>query len=223
MARSYNILPFLFLILLLACEQTTKKEESHITKTALETKRRDDQIDSFGSAGNKEAVQSDCNFDRFLNDQETPKIAKELYANRYKLNDDEPLSLLEYLNAKDTNKRQFYFRVITNSYTVSDGAYSEGLGNIGKEYVENKTQEFASYFDIKPCFSDEDLETWADIAILEFSIIGEGDYENPIIDDFNRKLEANCKDCSASQKITIGKFGRLLKKKWQDYLKTIDK
>ncbi len=163
-----------------------------------------------------------CDFDKFLKDPNTPKIAKELYYNSYKLKDDEPLDLLEKLESSDFNIRQFYFRVITNSYKISDGAYSEGLGNIGKEYIENKTYEFVQYFDNENCFTDKDLETWADIVILELSIIREPEYDELIIKDYLNKIDLNCRSCSLNQKESLNKFSRILEAKWKDFLKNID-
>jgi hypothetical protein len=217
-----TIIIFLLLLTLFACGQSGNKPESYNENRKLVPDPEGYKKDTIISSQTESTKNIKCDFDKFLNDPETPKFAKELYYNTYKLRADEPLDLLEKLESKDFPTRQFYFRVITNSYNISDGAYSEGLGNIGKEYIENKTLEFTQYFDDKDCFNDKDLETWAGIAILEFSIIGEGEYDKPIIDKFNNKLESNCVDCSVSQKETIRKFAKILKVKWLDYLKNID-
>lgn len=162
-----------------------------------------------------------CDFEKHLNSKTTPKLAIELYYNKAKYSE-EPLSYFEYLKSSDKNKREFYFRVITNSYKLSDGAYSEGLGELGKEFIENNTKNFSSFFDNTECFTEKDLETWADIAILEFSIIGEDDYKKPIVDDFTKKLKINCRNCTKTQIRTIDKFEQILKKKWSEYLAHID-
>jgi len=165
-----------------------------------------------------------CDFDKFLNDPRTPKLAKDIYLNKeWDLrNDTEALALLDSLTAKDKTSRPFYFKVVTKSEKKSDGYYSEGLGYAGYNYVVNNTQEFASYFDNKQCHTDNDLATWADIVIMEFSISGEGSYDKPIVDDYLKKLKSNCKDCSTTQKGTINKFGLTLKEKWNEFLKNID-
>ena len=163
-----------------------------------------------------------CNFDRFLKDEKVPKFAKELYQNNYKLNSDEPLSILEKLESTDKQERMFYFRVITNSYKISDGAYSEGLGNVGKEYIENKTKEFAEYFDSKDCFSDEDLKTWAKITVLEFEIIDEniesGEKES-LVSIYSKDLISKSKKFPKNQKETILKFTNFLKLEWKEFLR----
>jgi hypothetical protein len=165
-----------------------------------------------------------CDFDKFLNDPKTPKLAKDIYLNKkWDLNNDtEALALLDSLTAKDKSARPFYFKVVTKTKKKSDGYFSEGLGLAGYEFIENHTQEFSSYFDNKLCHTDNDLATWADIVIMEFSISGEGNYDKPIVDDYIKKLKSNCKDCSTTQKETINKFGLTLKEKWNEFLKHID-
>jgi len=165
-----------------------------------------------------------CDFDKFLNDPKTPKLAKDIYLNKkWDLNNDtEALALLDSLTAKDKSARPFYFKVVTKTKKKSDGYFSEGLGLAEYEFIENHTQEFSSYFDNKLCHTDNDLATWADIVIMEFSISGEGNYDKPIVDDYIKKLKSNCKDCSTTQKETINKFGLTLKEKWNEFLKHID-
>ena len=108
------------------------------------------------------------------------------------------------------------------TYKKSDGYFSEGLGLAGKEYVENNTKEFISYFDNKDCFSDDDLTTWANIVILELGIGGEGEYDNSIVDNYIRKLKSNHKDWSPAQEDNIDKFSFILKKEWTEFLKILD-
>ncbi len=165
-----------------------------------------------------------CNFDNFIADKKTPKLAKDIYLDKeWNLsNDNEALALLDSLTAKNKPSRPFYFKVVTKTYKKSDGYFSEGLGLAGKEYVENNTKEFISNFDNKDCFSDNDLTTWTHILILEFSISGEGEYDKPIIDAYIKKLKSNCNDCSPTQKENINKFSLTLKKEWKEFLKHID-
>jgi hypothetical protein len=156
-----------------------------------------------------------CQFEKFLNDPKTPKLAKDIYLdNEWNLdNDDEALALLDSLTAKNTTSRPFYFKVVTKSYRKSDGYYSEGLGSAGSDFVEKHTQEFASYFDDRMCHTNSDLYIWADIVVLEFALSEEN------IDEYIEKLKINCKDCSTIQKETINEFGLILQEKWDYYLK----
>jgi hypothetical protein len=205
-------------LIFVACGQKNNNEKSVEKKDSvtLTTQKQDSVMTQ------KEDIKTihKSDFEKFLNNPKTPKMATELYHNTYKLKGDEPLELLENLESKDVQKRWFYFRVITNSYKISDSSYSEGLGNVGKEYIENKTCEFATYFDNKECFTDKDLETWADIALLEFEIIGETDngYDKKIVVDYNKKIKENCKNSTTNQKATIEKFCKLLDTKYNEYI-----
>lgn len=165
-----------------------------------------------------------CGFEKYLNNPNVSQLAKNIYLNKnWNLNNDkEALSILDSLTAKDKDSRAFYFKVSTLTYRKSDGYFSEALGLAGYEYVKNNPSEFAGYFDNKECFKEKDLETWTDIIMLEFQIMEEKEYSQPIADNFFNELKRNCRDCSSSKKETIEKFSRLLKQKWSTFLKNID-
>lgn len=191
-------------------EKTTDKTSDKITsgKTVADSASSDET--------NPLSIRK-SDFEKVLKDPKKPAMAVELYNNTYRLKDDEPMVLLENLHSNDVLKRWFYFRVITNSYKIADGAYSEGLGFEGKKYIENNTTEFAAYFDNHECFADSDLETWANIALLEFKISGEksnGKYDSEIVSDYCKKLKANCANAPSNQQETIDKFCRLLSGKY---------
>lgn len=214
------------LFALTACNNRTDKSVvDEKTKTVHVDSLYIDGNEINGVGGQPYKEFHNCNFDNFTADKRTPKLAKDIYlANEWNLsNDTEALALLDSLTAKNKTSRPFYFKIVTKTYKNSDGYFSEGLGLAGKEYVENNTKEFISNFDNKNCFTEDDLKTWADIVILEFSISGEGEYEKQIIDDYIKKLKSNCKDCSPPQKENINKFSVILKNKWQEFLKNIDK
>jgi hypothetical protein len=165
-----------------------------------------------------------CNFDNFIADKKTPKLAKDIYLDKdWNLsNDSEVLGLLDSLTAENKLSRPFYFKVVTKSYKKSDGYYSEGLGYTGKKYVENNTREFITHFDNKECFTDSDLTTWADIVMLEFSLIADNEFDESLIDNYTNQLNTNCKSCSETQKETLKKFNSILKEQWNELLKYID-
>lgn len=156
-----------------------------------------------------------CQFGEILNDPKTPKLAKDIYLdNEWNLNnDDEALALLDCLTAKNITSRPFYFKVITKSYKKSDGAYLEALGLTGYEFVKKHTQEFASYFDDRMCYIDQDLYTWTEIIFGEFAISSESNYSKSIVDEYIKTLKKNCEDCSITQKETINEFGVMLQEK----------
>jgi hypothetical protein len=212
----------LIIFVLSACNNQADQSVVDVAKPILVDSFYMDSSEIKGGETYKEFY--DCKFDSFIANEKTPKLAKDIYLDKdWNLNnDEESLALLCSLNAKNTISRPFYFKVVTKSYKKSDGYYSEGLGSIGKEYLENNTREFISYFDNKNCFTSTDLGTWADIVILEFSISGDGEHEKPIVDDYIKKLKTNCDHCTPIQKENLDKFGLILQKKWREYLKNPD-
>ena len=214
------IIIFILSVTLFACGESGKKPESYNENRDLVPDPEGYKKDTIISSLAESTKNKICDFDTFLNDPKTPKLAKELYYNTYKLKDTEPGGLFKKLKTKDFRTRQFYFRVITNSYKISDGAYSYILGCFGDLYIRENTVEFAEYFDNKICFSDKDLETWAKIVILSFASNGDEEYNKSIIDRVIRIYEPNCWNCSPSQKETIRKFCKILKIRWQDKLKS---
>ncbi|MES2779747.1 MAG: hypothetical protein V4651_07580 [Bacteroidota bacterium] len=202
-------------------------------KTVPEEKFQTVHVDSFhvdnkeiiGAGGQPYKKLFNCNFDRFIADKKTPKLAKNIYlGNKWNLrNDNTALALLDSLTAKNKQSRPFYFKVVTLMYKKSDGYFSEALGLAGKEYIENNTKEFIANFDYKNCFTNKDLTTWADIVILEFSLSGQGEYNKSIIDSYIKKLKSNCKECSPTQKENIHKFGLTLQNEWRKFMKNTAK
>ena len=215
---------------LLAVTDCFDKTDQHVV---VEEKNKSVQADSLYTNSNKvndtiehsDTVLYNCSFDNFIADKKTPKLAKYIYLDKeWTLsNDTEALALLDSLTAKNKNARSFYCKVITKTYKKSDGYFSEGLGHAGKEYVENNTIEFISNFDNKECFTGDDLKTWADIVLLEFTISSEEEDGKKLIDQYIKKLKSNCKGCSPVQQENINQFGLALENKWKDYFKNINK
>lgn len=208
------------LIFLFSCKQNEKEEVSHIEKGESMPNPEEHITNKLLVTDNEKT----CNFDKMLSDSKTPKLAIKLF-NSHPEYSEEPLSYFAYLKNSDKETREFYFRVLTNSYKIADGALAEGLGNLGKEFIENNPHEFAEFFDNKSCFSDIDLNTWAKIALLEFEIIDEnidtGKGES-LVDRYCKKLIIDSSQYSESQKETIKKFCDFLKTEWGNFLKQID-
>jgi hypothetical protein len=166
------------------------------------------------------AQPADCNFSKYLLAPNTPQLAKDIYQGR-KWNTDAQgniLGVLDSLKAKDKLSRPFYFKVVTKAYSWADGAFAEGLGAVGKAYVEHNTKEFVAYFDNPSCFTSSDLETWAEIVVLELGLMADNRSGRGFFTEYINTLNQNCKDCSAGQKATLNTFIGLLQYNWKDYL-----
>lgn len=161
-----------------------------------------------------------CNFEEILADKRVPQLAKDIYLNRdWSLSSDKDvLSLLDSLQARDKKSKAFYFKAVTKSYDKSDGYYSEALGSVGKEYVEQHTAEFIAYFDNSSCFTREDLMTWTKIVILELSIVAEENDKRTMVKNYIKYLKSNTKNCTAFQHANMNAFCVELEKEWKEYL-----
>lgn len=210
-----------------ACNnRTSNTEVDEKNKTVHVDRLYVDSNEVNGAGGQHYKELHDCNFDNFIADKRTPKLAKDIYLdNVWNLsNATEALALLDSLTAKNKTSRPFYFKVVTKTYKKSDGYFSEGLGLAGKEYIENNTQEFAAYFDRKECFTDKDLETWADIVFLQIQLEQdnvETTKKEHTIYGYCRKLKKQSANYPETQRETIFKFVQILNTKWGDFLKHI--
>ncbi len=199
-------------MIFLSCTQNKKSKEIYNKKSELLPQKKNKVLNSEQEIG--------CNFEKILSDPKTPKFALNLFNNNAKYSE-EAIDYFEKINEKDKPTKEFYFKVITNSYNIADGAYSEALGDFGKEYIENNPKDFASFFDNKSCFTDTDLKTWAKIALLEFEIIEENlntEKNKQIVYKYCDKLKNDSKHYSNSQRETIKNFCNHLLNEWEKYL-----
>ena len=219
MKNALYILTIGILTFTFSCNQIDKKEKTYKENRELVPNPEGKTKDSVPLSGDE----TNCNFNKIITDPKTPKLALKLFNNDAKYSE-EPLSYFDKLKNSDKETREFYFRVLTNSYKNADGAYAEGIGNLGKEFIENNPKEFATFFDNKTCFNDTDLQIWAKIALLEFEIIDENietGKGEPLVNVFCKTLIKNSEKYTESQKVTIEKFCNLLKNEWGDFLKHI--
>ena len=200
---------------LISCEQNKISNTADI--------REDTGQDRLSNLGGDTLKNDRWHFNKYLNDNNTPQLAKDVFNNNWKLKDDEPLEFLAKLHGQEKEARPFYFRVVTNSYKQADGAYAEGLGGAGYNYVKNHPGEFSSYFFGQDGFTDEDLQTWADIVMLEFGILSENEYQKPLMKNYIDCVRKNCKGCSKHQTEVLDRLSRYLKERWSELLKHIDK
>ena len=83
----------------------------------------------------------------------------------------------------------FYFIVFTKSMNGSDGYYSEALGLSAFDFVTQKTEWFANYFNIAPRLTENDLDNWVGSVYGEIQISRENKEAKAISELENQLLE----------------------------------
>jgi hypothetical protein len=198
---------------LIACDNRTDKNvvDDKVKTVHIDSLHIDrDEINGAGGQPYKES--HNCNFDEFIVDKKTSKLAKDIYLNNeWNLGkDDEALALLDSLKAKNKHLRPFYCKILSLTIKKTDGYFSEALGLIGKEYVENNSVEFVNNFNYTECFTKDDLNNWADIVMLELGMYGEELATNNVVEDYIKSFRANCRKCNIEQKEISENFCQLL-------------
>lgn len=151
-----------------------------------------------------------------LKNPNTPILAKDIYHNNeWNLsNDTESLALLDSLISMEVSNRLFYCKIITKTYSKSDGYFTEALGAAGHQFIETYTVEFISYFDIEQCMEDEDMDTWVNILMLEFALLTNDDFDEKQMQSYINKLRKNCVNCSEKQNENLELLITKLEKEW---------
>jgi hypothetical protein len=148
-----------------------------------------------------------------LADKNTMQLAKDIYQGKWQLSNENVESLLHMLDSfpkMDPAVKGFYFVVIAKSFDKSDGAYSEGLGASGKDYVDHNITEFLNYFCGEGKLPDIYLHKWAAIVANEMEKV-KVDQDHKIQSKISKIYDAKCKDCRSEQKAVLKKFEELLK------------
>ena len=148
-----------------------------------------------------------------LADKNTLQLAKDIYQGNWQLSNEnfEPLLyMLDSFPKMAPAVKGFYFVVIAKSFDKSDGAYSEGLGASGKDYVDNNLIEFLNYFCGEGKLPEVYLQKWAGIVALETEMI-KVNQDQKIESKITKIYDAKCRDCRSEQKAVLKKFEDLLK------------
>lgn len=120
---------------------------------------------SFGQASN------DLNF--YLSHKQVSKTAKDYYHNKFiAIDDDRTFSILDSLNTHNNETRPFYLYLTSHMLETADGALSEGMGLLCKEFVEkhpNYLMEFL-YTSNKKIVTNNFAQNWINQIGGEFMI-----------------------------------------------------
>ena len=166
---------------------------------SISTNQSNDTIDLNQKIGERTLKQ-------YLSDEKIPTVFKTVFQGERKLNDDEEtLSIIDSLFSKDKDRHPFYFLLVTKIMYWSDGAFSEPLGLLAKEYIEKETRQFLTYFKSEKVLTNNDFNKWADYLVGEIGISSENN-EHQEIENVRKRMIKNCSDCSTEDQKQINKF-----------------
>lgn len=143
----------------------------------------------------------------YLLDRKIPIALRSLFnGDGSALNDSEDnLALIDSLFSKDDKRHPFYFVLVTRVFWWADGAFAEPLYMAVKDYIQGQPYQFSYYFLNEKVLTEADLFNWADAVAMEIGISDEGN-EKAAIDNVEKIMKINCKDCSAEQLELINRF-----------------
>ncbi len=129
----------------------------------------------------------------YLNNPTISTAAKDYYAGKYKASDDaRTLSILDSLKTTNNSTRPFYIYLVSKMMKRSDGALSEALGEVCRNFAEwHPDEAIAFLYSNKAMANPEFIDSWAKILAGEFRIDCEGK-EQPCIKASLNKATAKC-------------------------------
>lgn len=110
--------------------------------------------------------------------------------------------VMDSLEARAFEDREFYFRVFLKISDEADGALAEAVGLSALKYIENHTAEFLQ---LSPTSTKQQFDSWAHTVGVEILLSSQ---EDPMKDAqiFYDNLKANCIECSDEQKKLLENF-----------------
>jgi len=142
----------------------------------------------------------------YLRHPQIPQVAKDLYLGNAKpTDDDQTLALMDSIFTGNTTTQPFYFLTLTRTMSKADGAYSEPLGLMVKEFVEQQPDRLVAYFLNEKLLTSEDFDNWAESVAMEFHRDNEGS-EASACAAWAKDLLAHCRNCSAAEKAKLREF-----------------
>lgn len=155
-----------------------------------------------------------------LKNESIGKYYKEIYQKEKLIlaDDNIILSITDSLFTTDSETDLFYFIVFTKSMNGADGFYSEAIGLSAFNFVTEKTEWFADYFNITPKLTDKDMDNWANYIYSEIQIVRENE-ELKAIRELESKLLSNIKEARKEYKSVIEKLIEKIKKNNTVYYK----
>ena len=221
-----NILFFFFVAVLISCgnQQTdhskTESNSSDTIKTVTvdsfymdESEINSNEWKEYKSDSTISKSPMQIELDNALKNESIDNYYKEVYQKEKLISadDNKMLSITDSLFTKNPETDLFYFIVFTKSMNGSDGFYSEALGLSAFDFVTNKTEWFADYFNIAPKLTDKDMDNWADYVYGEIQISREGE-ELEAIEELELVALNNIKEARKEYRPVIEKLIKKIKK-----------
>jgi hypothetical protein len=154
-------------------------------------------------------AQTNCNCYAVRTNPDTPPLALRLW-NLEKVNDENVVSFFPQLYSESEETRVFYFQVITNAMTVSDGATSEGLGYEAAALVQNDLAHFTSFFTTNGCFDPIDIRTWAFCVFTEVQIESDPSSIRREVKSLQRSIKKNARKLPKEDRVVAALFNDYL-------------
>jgi len=147
-----------------------------------------------------------------LNNIEIDDYYKDIYRQEKLISadDNKMLSIADSLFTSNPKTDLFYFIVFTKSMNGSDGFYSEAVGLSAFNFLNQKTEQFADYFNIAPKLNEKDMINWASFIYGEIQISREGE-ELKAINDIETRCLENIKEARKEYKAVIEEFFERIK------------
>ncbi len=195
--------PVLFAIILLNCNSDKKKERDKLyNDTSTSIGKKGDQIDTI----KQEITFAGRPISFYLNHEQIPQIAKDLYnTNARPVDDKKTLALMDSIFTRNIETEPFYFLVLTKTMDKADGAYSEPLGTMAKKYVETQPQKFLAYFLNEPLLTSNNFNRWARSVAGEIMITAEK-HEKEEAENVKKLMSNNCQNCTHKEKQKLNEF-----------------
>jgi hypothetical protein len=130
----------------------------------------------------------------------------------------EPLELLDsMLHGASLESRAFYMWVVTRSMAKADGYYAEGLGNLSRDFAEQRTAEWATNLSDTVCYTEKDQHEWARTIAGELLIVDEHADQHEL-DTCIARLNKGCDHCPTMQRDWLHRFSGILRAEHQQML-----
>jgi hypothetical protein len=144
------------------------------------------------------------NSDSYFTDLNPKEFAKLILSDSIKPSDNlSTFRIMDSIEAKSFEDREYYFKVFIKIIDKADGALSEVIGSRARLFVKQHTQEFLKFASL---LNNKEFETFAQFVGQEFVLENSDTLLQTRKEYYFKLLYKNCKDCSIIDKNKLKKF-----------------